>query len=302
MASPPERDANGHITGFDESATVFANANGVAGGIDGGLAYGPGGVLFYTTYFDNYIGQIERGSAGPDRLVNLTPFGVGRSVGGLAFVPDGMPGAGRLKIVSTTRSIWYDATVTPDADGTYDISRNRSVAIGIGGAPEGIVYVPPGSPLFPATSVLIAEFGLRSVSSYEVDANGDPILGTRRTFISSLTGVEGAAIDPLTGDFLFSTFGGGNQILRVTAIPEPGTWVLLALGLAILCAVVHRRLRTFEQSRSKAMNRSTCSPIHRGSAAHAVPSARSRPSPQRRRGAACRARGLASCSGSGSAV
>ena len=42
----------------------------------------------------------------------------------------------------------------------------------------------------------------------------------------------------LTGDFLFSTFGGGSRIVRVSGfiapppIPEPGTWALMVAGLA----------------------------------------------------------------------
>ena len=123
------RDASGHITGFQGTATVFANANGVTGGIDGGLAYGPGGVLFYTSFADNRIGQIEPASTGPDKLVNLTPLGVTGSVGGLAFVPAGMPGAGRLKLVSILGNRWYDATVTPDGTGTYNITRGPGAPI-----------------------------------------------------------------------------------------------------------------------------------------------------------------------------
>jgi hypothetical protein len=97
---------------------------------------------------------------------------------------------------------WYDAVVTPDASGTYTITRNSTVSIAISDAPEGIVYVPTGAPLFPTASVLIAQYGLGEIASYQVDANGDPILSMRRTFISGLDGAEGAALDLLTGDFL----------------------------------------------------------------------------------------------------
>jgi hypothetical protein len=248
------RDVDDHITGFAGTATAFANANGVTGGIDGGLAYGPGDVLFYTSFPDNRIGQIKPGSAGPNKLVNLTSLGVTSSVGSLAFVPAGMPGAGRLKIVSYGTGVWYDGTVSPDATGTYNIQIDLASAIDLGSGLEGIVYVPAGQALFPKPSVLVTTYSLTegNVASYEVDEDGDPIPGTRRTFLSGLTGALGAAVDPVTGDFLFSMFeGSDSQVLEVTSIPEPATWLLLALGLAMLVAGVRQRERTFGRRSSR---------------------------------------------------
>jgi hypothetical protein len=46
-------------------------------------------------------------------------------------------------------------------------------------------------------------------------------VATRQTFISGLTGAEGATIDPLTGDFLFSTFGGGDRVFVVRGFSQP---------------------------------------------------------------------------------
>lgn len=34
--------------------------------------------------------------------------------------------------------------------------------------------------------------------------------------VTGLNGAEGALIDPVTGDFLFSTFGSGNEVFKVT--------------------------------------------------------------------------------------
>jgi hypothetical protein len=51
---------------------------------------------------------------------------------------------------------------------------------------------------------LLSEFSAGEIGAYDIDANRDPILATRRDFLTGLTGAEGAVIDPLTGDFLFS--------------------------------------------------------------------------------------------------
>ena len=40
-------------------------------------------------------------------------------------------------------------------------------------------------------------------------------------FITGLSGAEGTFIDPVTGDLLFSTYGGGNQVIRVTGFGAP---------------------------------------------------------------------------------
>ena len=40
---------------------------------------------------------------------------------------------------------------------------------------------------------------------------GDPVVASRRRFVYGLDGAEGASIDPVSGDFLFSTFGTGTD-------------------------------------------------------------------------------------------
>jgi Prealbumin-like fold domain len=208
-----------HITGFAAgNATQFA----AAPFNDGGVAYGPGGVLFLSRWDTvlggngNRIGQTKPGSSITDKTIELGPLGVAHSPGGLVFVPSGQPGAGSLKLASYPDGEWYDADVAPDGSGTYDVQNvAQVVASTVAGGPEGIVYVSPGSPEFNAPSVLISEFDQGQVGAYEVDAGGDPVPATRRTFLSGLTGAEGAFIDPLTGDFLFSTFGAGDRVIVV---------------------------------------------------------------------------------------
>jgi hypothetical protein len=225
------RDSGGHVNGFSGTASQFA----LAPFIDGGLSYGPGNVLFVTGYPNNTILQFLPGSGSPDKT---TTAPIGSSVGAVAIVPAGYPGAGNLAIASYNSNLFCLAPIAPDGSGTFNIGGCGTIT-SISGGPEGILYVPLGSPLFPNPSILVAEYSYGNIASYELDASGNPIVGTRRIFISGLTGAEGAALDPTNNDFLFSTFGGANQVIRVTGFaapvsdtPEPATAGLLGLSLA----------------------------------------------------------------------
>ncbi len=206
--------------------------------IDGGLEFGPGGVLFYTGYNNNILGQIKPGNSAPDKIINLstqTPP-VGESVGTLRFVPPGFAGAGQLKLASYSANTWHTLTLAPDGLGTYDISA-VSPSLSVQGGPEGIVYIDSANPGFVVDSILLSEYGSGSIGAYEINSNGDPILSSRRPFITGLNGAEGAEIDAVTGDFLFSTFGGGDRVIVVTGfiptVPEPATGAIVALGVAV---------------------------------------------------------------------
>lgn len=210
------RDVEGAIDGFIGSATLFASAP----QIDGGLAYGPGNVLFFSAYSSNDIGQIMSGSLSPDKITNMNSV-VQPSLGSLQFVPPGFPGAGRLKVASYSANQWADVSFSPDGFGTFNLGNtaNSLVSLVDGGGgigPEGIVYVQPGNPGITQHSVLISEYGRGAVSCYDLDAIGDPIMSTRRVLVSNLSGAEGGTRDPRTGHFLFSTFGGFNKVVLIT--------------------------------------------------------------------------------------
>lgn len=245
-AVPLIRDAQGRIAGFGPSTQ-----HATVGGNDGGLAFGPGGVLFFTWYGPNRLGQIEPGSTTADRVIDLQPLGVIGSVGACAFVPAGRSGAGRFKLATYGGSVWYDVTLAPDGSGTYSIV-SLSAPIQIQGGPEGIVYPPLGSPLL-STSVLVAEWNA-GIAAYSTDANGDPLPNTRQLVMTGLSANGGGAIDPVSGDILFTGGGGRLAALRLGATcgsitsygqPSPGSTVtptLTGYGCARLGQVVTLRV------------------------------------------------------------
>ena len=223
------RDVNGHINAFSGTASLFSTA----ANIDGGLAYGPGGVLFATTYANNQLLQIKPGSSSPDKVIDLTAAGVAASTGNVSFVPAGFPDAGGIRILSYSGGGFYTGTLTPDGFGTYDLSAVALQAT-LTGAPEGLIYVPAGSPVFAGSNALVSEYGTGQIAAYSLDANGYPIVASRQNFMTGLSGAEGAFTDPLTGDFLFSTYGGGNRVIAVrgfaVSAPEPASAALLVCG------------------------------------------------------------------------
>lgn len=224
------RDGTGHISGFSGTATQFATAP----NIDGGLAYGPGGVLFATTYNNNNLLQYKPGSTAPDKAIDLSALGVQSSTGTVNFVAGGFAGAGEVRITSYNFGQLYKAALTADGSGTYDVSGVTQIASSGSGGPEGLVWVPAGSPVFAGPTALVTEYrnGWVSAYSWTTDGSGNGTINTasRQDFITGLTGAEGAFVDPSTGDFLFSTFGGGNQVIRVSGfvpVPEPASCLLI---------------------------------------------------------------------------
>ncbi|MBL8756381.1 MAG: hypothetical protein JNK15_24015 [Planctomycetes bacterium] len=214
-AIPLVRNTQGYITGFGAAVNVAT-----VGGTDGGLAFGPTGVLFSTWYGPNRLSQIKPGSLATDRVDDLGPVGVGGSVGTCAFVPAGFPGAGRFKVVSWSASTFYDLPLTPDGNGTF-APGTAGPGIVVQGGPEGMVYMPQNAPLL-GGKLLLAEWSPGNIAAYDIDANGDPIVSTRQVVAGGAFGFGGGAVDPVTGDVVF--FGGSGQLLILRNGAACGTY------------------------------------------------------------------------------
>lgn len=213
------RDVNGHVTGFVGTAALHATA----ANIDGGLVYAQNGTLLFTAYSNNHLGQILPGSSSVDKWIDLTPLGITSSVGTCRFVPSGFLESGKFKVASYNSSDWYDVTLVPDGAGTFDISAVNHITT-LAGGPEGVVYIDGSNPGFTSQSILLTEYIAGAVGAYELNSAGEPDLSTRRDFMVGLSGAEGAVTDPLSGDFLFSTFGGGNRVLVIHGFDAPHTY------------------------------------------------------------------------------
>ena len=243
---PVTRGLDGHITSVGAGTLVApAPFN------DGGWAYGPGGVLFLSQWPINGIAQYKPGSipgAGPDKTQDVTALGVASSQAALQFVPSTFGGAGEFKGLSWSGGEFYTFTIAADGTGTFDVT-SATQETTLGGGPEGFIYIKNTNPDFAVDSMLVSEFSAGNVAAYALDAGGNPIPGTRTDFITGLTDAEGAAVDPLTGDFLFSTFGTGEDHLFLVsgfvppppAVPEPSSLLLVATGLAGMFSFARRR-------------------------------------------------------------
>jgi hypothetical protein len=233
------RGAGNHITGIGAASRIAdAPFN------DGGFAFGPSGVLFASQWPSNGIQQFKSGipGSGPDKTQDVSLLGVASSQAALQFVPSTFGGAGELKGLSWPNGEFYTFGIAPDGSGTFTIESAVQETT-LGGGPEGFVYVKNTNIDFASDSMLVSEFSAGNVAAYTLDANGNPIPGTRQDFVTGLTQAEGAAIDPLTGDFLFSTFGTeADHIVIVegfvppppSGVPELSTWAMMLMGFSLV--------------------------------------------------------------------
>ena len=69
--------------------------------------------------------------------------------------------------------------------------------------------------------MLVSEYSAGKIGAYDLDGQSNPVPATRKDFVTGLSGAEGALLDPFSGDFLFSTFGGESRIIAVRGFGPP---------------------------------------------------------------------------------
>jgi hypothetical protein len=194
-----------HIYAFDGRATKIADAPHV----DANLVVTANDLMLYTRWPVVGFGQLLPGANAPSKQTDLAAIGMsGGGAGGLGFVPPGLASAGELRAVTWPQGDFYHlATVANGA--LLDVTAVlRTVTLE--GGPGGFAYIPAGSPGFPNQSLVVAEWSQNRVATYEVDGSGDPIVATRAEFFTQFPRPWGAYFDPVTGDFLFLTWGQGS--------------------------------------------------------------------------------------------
>jgi hypothetical protein len=215
------RDVTGSIGGFAGPAAPLTEAFAVSSG----ATYGPNDVLFYSR--SNWeMGEVKSESTATDKIVKFSSAEMWRPTG-LTFVPPGFPGAGQLKMTTfNVNGDWWSFAIAPDGAGTYDVTAAVK-GPALPNYPEGFVYVPAGLPGFPNQSVVVCEnanaYGAGKISAYDLDQNGNPVLTTRRDIVTGLDVPMGIAIDPLTGDFLWTSYLGFAFVLRKEPLPPTTT-------------------------------------------------------------------------------
>jgi hypothetical protein len=203
--------------------------------VGGGLAPGPGGVLFYSTS----QGSLGEYSSGNSMLVNLTdPSNSAAGVSALGFLPIGT--SSQLVVAFSGTNNWYLVSLVKNASGLYNASVGSLLFSGI--EASSFVYTPavPSSG-FATAGILVGDAATQTLSFYGLNAQGN-LTGTGSYVIdTSGNGAipgYGLARDTSTGDFLFTTNDNNTQTGQVwelqLATPEPApVTMVLFFGLLV---------------------------------------------------------------------
>jgi hypothetical protein len=187
--------------------------------IDGGLAFGPAGTLFFTRFPANAVGQIAGATYASFPLSASTA-----SVGGLEFVPQGFPNGGTLLVTSATNGDVFTVGLTSVGNGTFTPGA-ASFFASLAGGTDGLRTIPNGTQ---SGDILVTNSALGTIEMLHTDSTTGLPFGGATTplvtpFATGIPGVEGIAFDPLTHD-VFVTAGGAAgpaSIIQIAGFPSP---------------------------------------------------------------------------------
>ena len=209
----------GHIIAYDGEATLVTKAEYISH-----ILVLSGGPILYSEWESNFLTQLVEGINTPLRtdLGELTPP-VPKSVAGFGLVPPGLAAAGELRVLSWNTGDWYHVVRQSKGD-SFDFSDPTYIS-SLPDKSGGVAYVPAGSPGFAEPHVVITrpEEPEEHVVVYRVDAQGDPLLGSRKVLLDQLPLASNAYFDRVTGDLLLSTLEAkeGDRIYIVQGFAEP---------------------------------------------------------------------------------
>jgi hypothetical protein len=220
-----KRDECGHIIGWAGTATAIAHTPYV----DANLVDYASDLLVYTEWPQYHLSQLG-GASAPARRTDLRtlgmPAGGDYGPGGLGLVPPPLPAEREMRLVTWPGGRWYHVAVSADG-GLLSIDGLAHTAT-VPNEPGGFAYVPKGSPGFARQSIIVAEWRRANplgdrVAVYEVDDAGDPKITTRREFFAKFPRPWGAYFEPVTGDYLFLSWGTGQDHVYIVQgfVPPP---------------------------------------------------------------------------------
>ncbi len=220
------RDTCHHIIGFSGTASVYATTPYV----DANLVYDNTQLLLYSEWPEYTLAQLAGTATTPSRETDLRTLGMPSSgdegPGGVGFVPPGLGAVGQLRLVTWPAGRWYHVATSPDAGELAVSAITQTVTLA--NNPGGFAYVPAGSPGFTQQAVIVAEWSTSGptddrVAVYDADDSGDPIIATRREFFSKFPRPWGAYFEPVTGDYLFLSWGTGDDHVYIVQgfVPPP---------------------------------------------------------------------------------
>lgn len=228
------RDSAGHIIGFAGAPKEYQRAQASdsphRNRFTGAADFAPNGTLLYGSV-DTWC-QIPAGQTEPATCVDSigdTQPAINQG-NFFRFVPAGFAAAGHLKLWSAADSdTWYDLPYSIQVNGELQFSQaeaRTAAARDDFSLRDDFAFVKGGLPLIPNDSIVVAADAKDQGTTgglyvYELNAQADPILSSRRRMLEGFSNVLTVAQDPVSKDFLFTHSAGeagqSSQIYIVSA-------------------------------------------------------------------------------------